>query len=313
MSEDYSAEKEAIREKFERLADSYILDPDFEFEVTAVEVFERQSITGTASSVAFSIEVETNNRAQLLGQMDPYDIGGHSGYLENLYRGHIVEEVKRELELDYGFTVEINAIPADPSMEYLDRYLSLPEAIDEGLVPEDSPLAETMRKYDLENIVLAGGSAIMGPSPGGIETMEQIHESREVETVLDLFSGSGAYSKVAVEYGAEHVDAIDIDAEPTRANVGDVPEVNVREMDALEFSPDRDYDLVVADPNYDLAKRFIEEQVPELVDYCEYYVQNVAFVGHTYWRETITAKLEPHFETLTEYDTGRMHQVLGRT
>lgn len=313
MSEDHSAERETIRKKFERLVDSFVRDPDFEFDVTGIEVLERQSITGTASMVVFSVEVETNNRAQLLGQRNPYAVGSHGGHLENMYRGRIIEAVKREVEPDYGFTVEINATPTNSSTEYLDRHLSLSRAIDEGIVPEDSPLAETMRKYDLENIVLAGGSAIMGPSPGAFETMEQVCDGRDVETVLDLFSGTGAYSRAAVEYGAERVDAIDIDAEPTRANVGDVPEVNVREADVFEFSPDREYDLVVADPNYDFVKRFVDERVPELVEHCDYYLQNAAAVGHVYWRKTITAALEPHFETLTEYDTGRMYQVLGRT
>lgn len=313
MSEDYSAEKRVIREKFERLVDAFVRNPDFDFEVTGIEVLERQSITGATGIVVFSIAVETNNRTQLLGQMAPYDPNCRGGHLENTYRGRIVEAVKRELDPDYGFTVEINAIPTDSATERLDRQLPLSRAIDEGIVPEESPLAETMRKYDLENVVLAGGSAIAGPSPGAFETMAQVCENRRVETVLDLFAGSGSYSRAAVEYGAERVDAIDIDAGPTRANVGDVSEVNVRELDVFEFSLDREYDLVVADPNYDLAKRFVDERVPELVDYCDYYLQNVASVGHTYWRDTIVAELEPHFETLTEYDTGRMHQVLGRT
>lgn len=313
MSRDYSAEKELIQEKFERLVDSYIRDPSFEFEVTGVDVLERQSITGTANIVLFSVEVETNNRARLLGQMDPYDVGGRSGHLENMYRGRIIEGVNREFEPEYGFTVEINAVPTDSATEDIDRQLPLSQAIDEGIVPEGSLLAETMRKYDLENLVLAGGSAIMGPSPYSFETMEKICEGRDIETVLDLFSGSGVFSRAAVEYGAEHVDAIDIDAAPARSNLSDIPEVNVREMDAFEFSLDREYDLVVADPNYDVAKRFVEERIPELVEYCEYYFQNVASVGHTYWRDTIIADLEPHFETLIEYNTGRMHQVLGRT
>lgn len=313
MSRDYSAEKELAQKEFEQLVDSFVRDPSFEFEVTGVEVLERQSITGANSIVLFSVEVETNNRARLLGQMDPYNVGGRSGHLENMYQGRLIEGIKRELEPEYGFTVEISAIPTNASTEDVDRQLPLSQAIDEGIVPEESLLAETMRKYDLKTIVLAGGSAIMGPSPYSFETMEKVFESRDIETVLDLFSGSGAFARAAVEYGAEHVDAIDVDAEPTRSNLGGVPEVNVREMDAFEFSLDREYDLVVADPNYDVAKRFIEERVPELVKDCEYYFQNVASVGHTYWQDTIVSDLEPHFETLIEYNTGRMHQVLGRT
>jgi 16S rRNA G966 N2-methylase RsmD len=228
-------------------------------------------------------------------------------------QGCIVEKLEQKLDPDYQFTVEINAVPADSLTEYPDRCLPLSRAIDEGLVPEESPLAEVMRKYNLKNIVLARGSAISGPSPGAIKTMEQIHESKDIGTVLELFAGSGAYSKVAVDYGADRVDIVDIDAEPARGNFDDTQKVNIREIDVFDFTPDREYDLIIADPNSELAKQFIEEKVPELVKHCDYYFQNIAFVGHTYWRETITAELKPHFETFTEYNTGRIHQFLGQT
>lgn len=313
MEEDYSEEKELIREKFETLLESIAIDPTFEFKVENIEVFKRQSITGATSRVAFAIEVQTNNRIQLLGQMEPYDTTSQSGHFERMCQGRIVEELEHELNPDYPFTIDINAVPEDSITKYPDRCLPLSKAINEGLVPEESPLAEMMRKYNLRNIVLARGSSISGPSAGAMKTMEQVYESKDIETVLELFAGSGAYSKIATAHGAKHVDIIDLDGEPAKGNLADTPEVNIQEKDVFDFMPERDYDLIIADPNSEIAKRFVNEKVPELIKHCEYYFQNVAFVGHTYWRETITAELEPYFEDFTEYNTGRIHQILGQT
>jgi methylase of polypeptide subunit release factors len=75
--------------------------------------------------------------------------------------------------------------------------------------------------------------------------------------MLDLFCGSGAFSKLAYLMNVKKIKAVDIYVEAARRNLKKLEGIEVEEGDALRIRSGR-YDMVVADPP--------EEKIRELID-----------------------------------------------
>ncbi len=78
--------------------------------------------------------------------------------------------------------------------------------------------------------------------------------------VLDLFAGSGALGIEAISRGAASATLVDIDPEPAEANVAALSigeRCDVIRSDAVRFlqRETRQFDLVLCDPPYRLARR----------------------------------------------------------
>ena len=92
--------------------------------------------------------------------------------------------------------------------------------------------------------------------------------------VLDLYAGSGALGLEALSRGAEHVLLVESDARALRtlqANVVTVdrPGASPRRADVrrlLSVPPDRPYDLVLADPPYDVVAEEVADVLALLRD-----------------------------------------------
>lgn len=313
MTKPFSQERELVAEKFDQIVDGLIVDPDFRYEVKGVEVFERRSMTGDGSTNVFMINVETNNRAQLLGQINPFEPGGYDGYFHNLYRSRIVEMIKEEIDPDYPFSIQVNPIPTEPDDDgYVDRHMSLEQAIDHDILPENSQLADKMREYNISQLVLAGGTLITGPLAGSMESVEQICREHEIDSMLEIFCGSAAHSKIALEHGASHVECVDINIGAAKENLKECNErVTFHEIDAFEFTPDRTFDLILADPYFEVVDEFIDQRIPALAPYCKYYFMSIAFSGGSYWEERVMNRAEKKLENIQKFDTGRLVQLLG--
>lgn len=313
MNETFKDERQVVKEKFDQLVEMIISDPSFWYEVDSIDVFDRQSMTGAGSETIFMINVETNNRAQLLGQIYPFELGGYGGYFNNLYAGRIVEELENEIDPDYPFQIEVNAIPTETNSEnYVDRHISREEAIRENILPSNSPLAKKMEKYNLSKLVLAGGTLITGPLYGSIESIEYICNEYDINSMLELFCGSAAHSKIALEHGAEHVECLDVNIGAAKENLEECADrVEFHEMDAFEFKPPREFDLILADPYFELINDFINQRVPVLTPHCRYFFTSIAFSKNTYWEEKVTNLLDEHLEEMEKIDTGRLIQVFG--
>ena len=315
MTNEYHKEKELISDSFEKLASGIISDPETEFEVEETKVIERETAAGSGTEIVFSVHVITNNRAQLLGQTYPFRSGGYSGHFNNIYSSKIIERIEREIEPNYRFFVQFNVWPRDDqNLGYVDQHLTLKQALEENILSEEDLLATKMKEYEMTSLILASGTVITGPLPRSFEVMEEICSRYEIESVLDLFTGTGAYARVAIEEGANHVDCLDKDITSAKRNLETVKDrVEFHEKDALQFETSRDYDLVIADPYYDLADEYLEKKGFQHAASGDLFYMTIASVGEDYWEERITDMVSEKFSLIEKFNTGRTIKGLFRT
>lgn len=298
--------------EFRALVDGMILDPEFEYEVDSVEAVERRSTFPTDIDVLFVLHVKTNNRAQLLGQATPFEQGDYKGFYNNLYGGWLTKHLQNEFTLNFRYYVDVNAVLAVDHCEQFDREITLETALQEHIVREDSRLAEKMSEYGLDSLVLGGGTLVAGPQPGPIETIERLFEKYDIDAVLDLFCGSGAFTKVALQQGASTVTCLDLNLASARENLRECREqVRFKETDAFDFTPERRYDLVLVDPYFHLLPEFIKEQYPTLSTAADMILVTAGFRGDSYWIEAVRDDVRRYSTTTEVIDTGRTIQILS--
>ncbi len=99
---------------------------------------------------------------------------------------------------------------------------------------------------------------IYGPTPGITELLARTLSLLKPESMLDLFCGSGALSKLAYIMNVKNVKAVDIYVEAAYKNLGKLKNVKIEQRDALEIGNEEKYSILVADPP--------EEKIEELVN-----------------------------------------------
>lgn len=123
------------------------------------------------------------------------------------------------------------------------------------------------------------------PSKGTRPTTDRVREALfsmlearldfEGIAVLDLFAGSGALGLEALSRGAQHVTFVESNAAASRvisANIATVglPGAVLRQCPVstfLSMSPDRAYDLVLADPPYSVSAEEVSALLSRLTDH----------------------------------------------
>lgn len=312
MTDKYREIREFIEEEFKKYVDNLIKDPNLEYNVEEIEVVNLRSMTGEGTKPVFNIRVTTNNRAQLLGQTLPFKNGNHVGRFVNLYRGRLIEAINREIDPDYSYSLNFDVTSEEGSTGYVDRYMTVEETINEGILEEDDLLTRKMREYSLSHLILAGSTIITGPLAGGMENFESICDEHDFDSVLDTFCGSGAYSRVASEYGASDIKAVDIDIRAAEPNLRNIEDAEVIESDVFDYNVETEFDLLIADPFYDISPRFIRERLPEMSNKANHLFMTIASNGHWYWEKKILDLLSDHVEIENKHNTGRIIQLFGR-
>ncbi len=129
--------------------------------------------------------------------------------------------------------------------------------IERGMLSEFSPTTLLCRRIGIKWLMLWEGF-IYGPTPGLAEVLDLLLTRLKPKSMIDLYCGSGAFSKLAFMRGVREIVCVDRFAEAARRNLRGLG-VEVVEGDALSYSPGRVYDLVVADPPEELVERIIKD------------------------------------------------------
>ncbi len=129
------------------------------------------------------------------------------------------------------------------------------ELIESGRLSPFSPIALICNKLGIRWLPRMD-EYIYGPSPGMTEVLERIISLLKPESMLDLFSGSGAFSKLAYTMNVKKIKAVDIYVEAAWRNLKKLEGIMIEERDALRIGNER-YSMVVADPP--------EERIRELI------------------------------------------------
>ena len=136
------------------------------------------------------------------------------------------------------------------------KCVRIDELIESGRLSPFSPIALICNRLRVHWLPYIDGY-IYGPSPGITEVLERILSLLKPNSMLDLFCGSGAFSKLAYLMNVKKIKAVDIYVEAARRNLRKLEGIEVEEGDALRIRSGR-YDMVVADPP--------EEKIRELID-----------------------------------------------
>lgn len=309
--------EEVLIEEFETIVDGMMLDPSFNYEVVEIDRIERDPGYKTDLEVVYLLTVRTNNRAQLLGQVTPFDVGDYKGYFNHFYGGWLTGHLQKAYDIDERFAVQINAIQMSENidLEYLDRTLSVDQAIDTGILDAEGDLATMMKKYGLSHLVLGGGAAVAGPLPGPMRTMATLCDRFAIDSVLDAFCGSAGMSRVAIEHDASHSTCIDLDLDCARNNLAGLEsEVTFLEADVFDCTlPNRSYDIAILDPYFDLIDEIFENRIEDILERTDRVLLAAGFVSDRAWIDRVERKFANYVSEVERYDNGRTVHLLGST
>ncbi|MCD6235673.1 MAG: RsmD family RNA methyltransferase [Thaumarchaeota archaeon] len=116
-----------------------------------------------------------------------------------------------------------------------------------------SPVVLASEKLEINWLPLFNDEYVYGPTPGIIEAADAVLSELKPRTVIDLFGGSGALSKLALMRGARKVIYVDSYPEAAKRNLRDLPEIEIVKEDAFKFlESDTSCDVLIADPPEEL-------------------------------------------------------------
>jgi len=117
-----------------------------------------------------------------------------------------------------------------------------------------SPLTLLSKELGIKWLMLWNGY-VYGPTPGIVEALDLLITSLKPKSMLDLFCGSGALSKLAYLKRVREITCVDLYVEAAKRNLQRCKNVKIIEGDALSFKLYRNFDLVVADPPEELINK----------------------------------------------------------
>lgn len=127
-----------------------------------------------------------------------------------------------------------------------------------GRLSRFSPIALLSKELEVKWLTLWGGY-VYGPTPGIAEALDLLISAVKPESMLDLFCGSGALSKLAYFRGVKRVFSVDLYVEAAERNLEGCRGVEVLEADALSFRSPEKFDLLVADSPEELIDAFVSD------------------------------------------------------
>ncbi|MCD6312443.1 MAG: RsmD family RNA methyltransferase [Thaumarchaeota archaeon] len=142
------------------------------------------------------------------------------------------------------------------------RPVKLSWLIRSGRISSMSPMVLIAEKLGIVWLMMFD-EYVYGPTPGIVEVSDLLIRSLKPRSVVDLFGGSGALSKLAIRNGVKNVTYVDIYPEAARLNLADHQDkVEIVESDAFGFlRRGVRCDLLLADPPEEL----IDETVSAII------------------------------------------------
>lgn len=273
-------------------------DPNSYVNVRGISVVRDYSTGFDRWYKLIKVEIETNNRALLLGQFwnIPEDSkrGLFSFYYSGLIDGLLYGKYGEAAISDYALGLDIHQLKSDKPLKPW-RFQTLTKAISEGIMAPDSLLAEKMREHNLTYVLLLG-SALSGPSLDMMYFVEDVMSSEQVHKVLDLFSGTGTSTKICFDSGAEYSVAVDINPEVIERNVGPLQgkQLQVLRADAFDFVPAETFDLIIVDPFYDDTLTVTKKIIPRLLDKTRLILLDVGCTYESSWISAVSDSFQQH-------------------
>jgi hypothetical protein len=287
-----------IRHALRRLVDLSLV----RLEINPPTIVERVSPATGGKYREVHIRIVTDNRPLILGQFMDLEMDGlvgyHPNYLFGFLHAHFEQKGIVDVWDNYYFVVDVHHVGPQPDLESLYKFITVDEAMGRGLVTPDAKLAKLLKLYDLR-YVLTSGQRLSGPSSAMMEVVREVAWEIRGGDVIDLFAGSGALSRVALQEGCGSATCLDlnINEHVLRANMGPFwDRCRIEAQDAFDFvAPDSPPTLVLVDVFFEFTRRAVVSLLPRLRSIASRIVINVGPPAESYW----VGKLEHEIERLS--------------
>ncbi len=131
--------------------------------------------------------------------------------------------------------------------------------IESGRISPMSPIALITDRLRIEWLMMFDDEYIYGPTPGLVEVADVLIRVLKPKSIIDLFGGSGALSKLAVRSGVKNVTYVDLYPDAAVLNLRDVKGgLKIVRADAFNFLEKKiGCDVLFADPPEELINKFL--------------------------------------------------------
>jgi 16S rRNA G966 N2-methylase RsmD len=242
-----------------------------------------ESFTREGKARCYVITVETPNPAMLRGSTLAY---------KGSYKERVEAVIQHYLDhADAGASAHIEII--GPQSGSIDGLLPLQLLVGSGKATPESPVVEVATLYDIP-YALVRGRHVIGPSPAVAEIVREAVRTSPINTMLDLFAGTGIASKVAcIESTPNDVTLVEHDPQKLAALKThlDFAAVSFREENVLTLAIDRPYDLVVADPFYEHVLDLLDTQGETLAAFANRLILASGSVEDLQWNRSVRNRL----------------------
>lgn len=260
-----------------------VLDPDTAILDLEVRIIKTPRFDCDQPRTCYLVRITTSDSSVVSGA-----VNGFKGSYKERLEGALDVEVRR-FDPQAGAAVDIVG-PGGPTVE---RFVAIAALEATNVVSASSPIVRTARAFDIPWILIRGRH-LVGPSPAIADALRTlVAEGFAPETVLDLFSGTGIGSiVVARQAPGAAITSVELDETKVRAIEGiRLGNMRVVHGDALTYPFRGLIDLVIADPYYEDALKFLDVRGPDL----RRHAKKLVFVGgqveHQSWNEKIESRL----------------------
>ena len=228
-----------------------------------------------------SARITTNNRSMIMGEPGNYK-GSYKQIIESLTEYMLSQKgIRRRVRLD---------IVGDNGP--IHRLIPVGTALSHGLIEKSSPVFLTATRYSIPHILIRGPH-IEGPNPELAELVDDTLSSGQ--KMLDLFAGTGLVAKIALRRNATEIVSLDMNTANTLAIMfrtsNRSSKFSFLQEDAFGFDVQEDFDLVVADPDFEDSLRVAAEIAPRLKDKCKKMILCHGYIEDRAWNRRVRKKL----------------------
>lgn len=139
------------------------------------------------------------------------------------------------------------------------RPVKLSRLVEGGRISPMSPVVLISEKLGIRWLNMFDGEYVYGPTPGLIEVSDLLIKAFKPRSLIDLFGGSGAVSKLASRNGVRRIIYVDLYSEAAELNLGGEKAVTILRRDAFEFMRSGvKADVLILDPPEELIPRALK-------------------------------------------------------
>lgn len=261
-----------------------VLDPDTNIQVADCQIIDAIDWRNGSQTTIYRVAISADNKLLVMGEPGNY---------KGVYKESIetrLNDFLRKINRNYRAWIDVSG-----EVKPLHKLLPLDKAVKQGVISRASPVYKTAKALQLPYVLLRG-RYIVGPSPGLVEVVSECIQANHFETVLDLFTGTGAISKAALIKGIKKVTCVDRN---TANEISEIlkeysDKIVVHNNDVFDFilRMRKKIDLVVADPEYEKALRVAKEIAPRIRDRCKMFILCHGFVADQEWNASVRQALK---------------------